>query len=147
MKRPDLATLACVNPACQRFRLPGQANLTVRKVYGQDHIRLLRCRTCGEECSERRGTALFNTKIAEERAASVVDHLGEGCGVRATAPLVHVAKDTVARLLRTAGRHAERFHDGRVRAVPPRAVECDEQWSFVKKSRGDVSQVLICYSL
>ena len=59
MKRPDLATLACVNPECQRFRLTGQANLTVRKVYGQDHIRLLRCRTCGEEFSERRGTALF----------------------------------------------------------------------------------------
>ena len=49
MKRPDLATLACVNPACQRFRLTGPDNLTVRTVYGQDHIRLLRCRTCGEE--------------------------------------------------------------------------------------------------
>ena len=135
MQRPGLYTLACVNPDCQRFRLTGQDNLTVRKVYGQDHIRLLRCRTCGEEFSERRGTALFNTKVAEERAASVVNHLGEGCGVRATARLVHVAKDTVARLLRMAGRHAERFHDGRVRDVTPRAVEFDEQWSFVKKSR------------
>ena len=135
MKRSALATLACVNPECQRFRLAGEDHLTVRKVYGQDHIRLLRCRTCGEEFSERRGTALFNTKIAEERAASVVDHLGEGCGVRATARLVHVATDTVARLLRTAGRHAERFHDCRVRDVTPRAVEFDEQWSFVKKSR------------
>lgn len=36
MKRPDLATLACVNPECQRFRRTGQDNLTVRKVYGQD---------------------------------------------------------------------------------------------------------------
>ena len=135
MKRPDLATLACVNPECQRFRLTGQDNLTVRKVYGQDHIRLLRCRTCGEEFSERRGTALFNTKVAEERAASVVDHLGEGCGVRATARLAHVSKDTVARLLRMAGRHAERFHDCRVCDVTPRALEFDEQWSFVKKSR------------
>jgi hypothetical protein len=60
MQRPDLATLACVNPACQWFRLTGQDNLTVRKVYGQDHIRLLRCRTCGEEFSERRGTTLIN---------------------------------------------------------------------------------------
>ena len=83
----------------------------MRKVYGQDHIRLLRCRTCGEEFSERRGTALFNTKVAEARAASIVNHLGEGCGVRATARVVHVAKDTVARLLRMAGRHAARFHD------------------------------------
>ena len=57
MKRPDLDTLACVNPECQRFRLTGQDNLTVRKVYGQDRIRLLRGRTCSEEFPERRGTA------------------------------------------------------------------------------------------
>ena len=135
MKRPDLDTLACVNPECQRFRLTGQGNLTVRKVYGQDGLRLLRGRLCGEECSERRGTALFNTKIAEANAEAVMDHLGEGCGVRATARLVHVSKDTVARLLRTAGRHAERLHDQRVRDVTPRALEFDEQWSFVKKTR------------
>ena len=30
MMRPDLDTLACVNPACQRFRRPGGANLPVR---------------------------------------------------------------------------------------------------------------------
>ena len=91
MKRPDLDTLACVNPECHQFRLAGQDNLTVRKVYGQDRIRLLRCRTCGEEFSEWRGTALFNTKIGEEQAASVIDHLGEGCGVRATAHLERFA--------------------------------------------------------
>ena len=138
MKRPDLDTLACVNPECQRFRLTGQANLTVLKVYGQDCIRLLRCRTCGEEFSERRGTALFNTKLSEAHAEAVINHLGEGCGVRATARLSKVAKDTVARLLRMAGRHAERLHDQRVRNVTPRALEFDEQWSFVKKSRSVV---------
>jgi hypothetical protein len=49
MKRPDLNTLACVNAECQLFRRPGASNLVIRKVYGHDHIRLLRCRTCGEE--------------------------------------------------------------------------------------------------
>ena len=122
MKRPDLDTLACVNPECQQFRLAGQDNLTVRKVYGQDRIRLLRCRTCGEEFSEWRGTALFNTKVAEERAEFLINHVDEGCGVRATARLVHVAKDPVARWLRRAGRHAEWFHDQRVRDVTPRAA-------------------------
>lgn len=135
MKRSDLATLACVNAACQLFGHAGAHNLVIRKVYGHDCIRLLRCRTCGEEFSERRGTALFNTKLPEEQAASVIDHLGEGCGIRATARLSKVAKDTVARLLRMAGRHAERLHDQRVRDVTPHAVEFDEQWSFVKKSR------------
>ena len=57
MKRLDLDTLAWVNPACQGFRRTGQAHLTVRKVSGVDRLRLLRCRTCGEECSKRRGSA------------------------------------------------------------------------------------------
>jgi hypothetical protein len=73
MKRPDLATLACVNAACQLFGHTGAHNLVIRKVYGHDRMRLLRCRTCGEEFSERRGTALFHTKLPEEQAASIIN--------------------------------------------------------------------------
>jgi transposase-like protein len=135
MKRPDLDTLACVNAECQLFRHAGANNLGIRKVYGHDRIRLLRCRQCGEEFSERRGTALFNTKLPEAKAEEVISHLGEGCSVRATARLVKVAKETVARLVRVAGRHAARFHDQRVHGLTPKALEFDEQWSFVKKSR------------
>jgi hypothetical protein len=36
MQRPDLDTLACVNADCQHYGRPGQGNLTIRKVYGQD---------------------------------------------------------------------------------------------------------------
>jgi hypothetical protein len=78
MTRPDLDTLACVQPACQRFRRPGEANRTVRKVYGHDRMRLLRCRTCGEECSERRGSAFFNTKLPAATAEDGINHRGEG---------------------------------------------------------------------
>ena len=135
MNRPDLDTLACVNAECQLFRRVGASNLVIRTVYGHDRLRLLRCRSCGEEFSERRGTALFNTKLPEPKAEEVINHLGEGCSVRATARLVHVAKETVARLVRVTGRHAERFHDQHVYGLTPRALEFDEQWSFVKKSR------------
>lgn len=134
MNRPDLNTLACVNPECQHYRQPGMGKLTVRKEYGQDHIRLLRCTVCKGEFSERRGTPLFNTKIPEAQAVSVVEHLAEGCGIRPTARLVKVCKETVARLLKTTGRHAAMFHDQRVRGLTPQALMFDEQWSFVKKS-------------
>jgi hypothetical protein len=40
MQRPDLATLACVNAACQLLRRAGSSNLVIRKVYGHDRIRL-----------------------------------------------------------------------------------------------------------
>jgi transposase-like protein len=135
MKRPALDTLACVNPACQRFRRTDEGHLTVRKVYGHAHLRLRRCRTCGEAFSERRGSALCNTKIAEEKAAAVINHVDEGGGVRATARLVQVSQDTVARLLRRAGRHAERCHDRHGRDLPPRALAFDAQGSCVQESR------------
>ena len=48
MQRPDLATLACVNADCQHYGRPGPGHLTIRKVYGQDGIRLLRCQSCHE---------------------------------------------------------------------------------------------------
>ena len=135
MQRPDLSTLACVNPECQLHGQSNQGNLVVRKVYGKDRLRLLRCRRCQEEFSERRGTALFNTKVREAKASEIIDHLDEGCSVRSTARLTKVGKETVARLLKVSGRHAQRFHDQRVRNLTPRAIQFDEQWSFVQKNR------------
>jgi IS1 family transposase/transposase-like protein len=135
MQRPDLATLACVNADCQHFGRTGQDNLTLRKVYGQDGIRLLRCRSCYEEFSERRHTALFNTKVSEAKAESIIDHLDEGGSIRATSRLTQAAKVTVARLLKTSGRDAQRFHDQEVQDLTPRAIQFDEQWSFVKKKQ------------
>jgi IS1 family transposase len=135
MQRLDLATLACVNADCQHFGRTGQGNLTIRKVYGQDGIRLLRGRSCHEEFSERRNTALFNTKVSEAKAESIIDHLDEGCSIRATSRLTQVAKVTVARLLKTSGRHAQRFHDQEVQNLRPRAIQFDEQWSVVKKKQ------------
>lgn len=141
MERPDLDTLACVNAECPDFRQAGQGNLGIRKVYGRDAIRWLRCRTCGEEFSERRGTALFNTKVSEAKAVEVIDHLTDGCGVKSTARLTRVCKATVVRLLRVSGRHAERVHDQQVRDLTPRALEFDEPWSYVKKSRNVVASL------
>ena len=125
MERPALDTLACVNTACQMCRQSGQGHLSIRKVSGHDHLRRLRCHTCGEECSERRGTALFHTKLPEATAADGIRHLDEGCSVRATARLVKVAKDTVARLLQQAGRHAERCHEQYGHGLTPQALDCD----------------------
>jgi transposase-like protein len=141
MERPDLATLACVNSECQHYGQSGLDNLSIRKVYGRDGIRLLRCGSCQDEFSERRGTALFNTKLSEPKAIDVIDHLDEGCSVRSTSRLTKVAKATVARLLKVSGRHAQRFHDQEVCDLTPRALEFDEQWSFVKKNRKTVPRM------
>jgi transposase-like protein len=138
LERPDLTTLACVHPEGQQFQQAGQGKLAIRQVYGRDRFRLWRCRICGEAFSERRGSALCNTTLPETKAAEVSNQLDAGCSVRATARLVKVSTETVARLLRVSGRHAERLHNQHVHALRPRALECDEQWSVVKKSKNAV---------
>jgi len=109
--RPALENLCCLNAQCKTYGQRGQANLTVRKTYGADRIRYLRCRCCGDEFSERKGTALFNCKIGEAQAVSVIEHLDRACGLNATAALDGVSKEAVGRLLRVSGQVSYQLHD------------------------------------
>lgn len=137
--RPDVDSLCCMNEECKYFQQRGKGNLTIRKIYGHDRIRYLRCHHCGYEFSERRGSALFNTKIWEEQAVCVIDHLDEGCGVKSTARLTHVSKDTVRRLIRVTGKVSKKVHDERVQGLRVRALQFDEKWSFIKKKQAHLT--------
>src|SRR5271166_272219 len=87
-------------------------NLSVCNRYGkQNHIRLLDCNACKARFSERKGTPLFDCRMPEEKARSVLYHLAEGNGIRQTGRLVGVHRDTVVRLARTAGDQAHDAHD------------------------------------
>ncbi len=115
--RLALESLACVNPDCQDYGLISAANLYVRKVYGADKIRYLRCRTCQEEFSERKNTAFWNLKIREKKAISVAEHLSEGNSIKGTSRLLRVDSSTVRRLNKKAGQHGKSYHDEKVRDV------------------------------
>lgn len=128
--RPPIETLACIDCRCELYGQKGQGNLTVRKVYGQDEIRFLRCQCCGAEFSERKTTALWNTKVSEARAVSVAEHLGEGCSLKATARLAQVDFSVVQRLKRKVGEHGEAFHDERVKELKVSALEGDERHGY-----------------
>src|SRR4051812_12878101 len=95
LTRSPLDSLACVNVRCELYGQAGQGNLTVRKVYGADRIRYLRCGACRAEFSERKQTALWNTKVCEAKAVAVGEHLAEGCSLKGTARLVKVDASTV----------------------------------------------------
>ena len=96
---------------------------------------ILRCRCCGDEFSERKGTALFNCKIGEAQAVSVIEHLDRACGLNATAALVGVSKEAVGRLLRVSGQVSYQLHDRLVRNLRPMALQFDEKWAYVAKKQ------------
>ncbi len=128
--RPQIETLACVNERCELYGQTGEANLSVRKTYGSDQIRYLRCSWCGEEFSERKRSALWNTKVSEAKAVSVAEHLAEGCSLKGTARLVGVNASVVRRLKRKTGVHGKALHDERVHCLDVVALEADERHGY-----------------
>jgi transposase-like protein len=115
----DLSRFCCQNAACEVYGRRDAGNLYVRDRYGKDNARrLLCCKRCGVRFSERKGTALFGSKLPDEKALSVLEHLHEGCGVRQTARLTRVNRKAVGRLALGAGDHAKALHDELVAVSP-----------------------------
>lgn len=129
--RSPLHSLACVNARCELYGQAGQRNLIVRKVYGKDAIRYLRCRVCRAEFSERKNTALWNTKVCEAKAVAIGEHLAEGCSLKGTARLVQVDPSTVRRLNQRLGAHGQAFHDERVHDIQVQTLAADERHGYV----------------
>jgi transposase-like protein len=114
----DLTNFCCQNEACRDHGKRGAGNLSVCDRYGKHRRRLLYCKTCKARFSERKGTPLFDSRLPQEKAVSLLQHLAEGTGVRKTGRLLGVSKDTVVRYGLRAGRHAKAVHDELVAFSP-----------------------------
>jgi transposase-like protein len=115
----DLSRFCCLNEGCSEYGNRGAGNLTVCARYGKDkQRRMLYCRGCKARFSERKGTPLFGSQLTQEQASSIFEHLADRNGVRATARLVKVNRNTVVRYARLAGGHARLLHDERVAFSP-----------------------------
>jgi transposase-like protein len=115
----DLSLFCCQNPACADYGLRGRDNLRVGFRYGKAQQRRMPvCRSCQARFSERKGSAFFGSRLKDEQALAVFQHLQDGCGVRQTARLVGVDKDTVVRYALRAGEHAQQAHDELVAFSP-----------------------------
>jgi LacI family transcriptional regulator len=108
----DLSRFCCLNLQSPDQGRRGIGNLTVCARYGKEKKRrMLYCRSCKARFSERKGTPLFHSQLTEEKAVSKLKHLAERNGVRATARLVKVNRNTVVRYAKLAGKHADQLHD------------------------------------
>jgi hypothetical protein len=108
----DLSLFCCQNERCVAHGSKGAGNLRVADHIGKGKdIRLLQCRTCKARFSERKGTVFYRSHTPPEKVVSILEHVNEGCGMRATGRLTHVKEDTVIRYARLAGAHAGRLHE------------------------------------
>src|SRR5512135_3666381 len=115
----DLSRFCCQIPQCPDHGKRDAKNLTVTARYGPDQQRrMLRCRTCKARFSERKGTVFFHAKLPPETVGSILEHLSERCGIRATGRLCQVNRATVGRYAALAGGHAHDLHEDLVAFSP-----------------------------
>ena len=110
--RNDLSRFCCQNRNCPDYGHPGRENLKVDSRYGNhNQYRMLLCRTCKKRFSERKGSPLFGSQLAAETIQRIVRHLEDGRGIRETARLTGVNRNTVIRYSRMIGQLAQRKND------------------------------------
>jgi len=132
----DLAQYFCPNELCKDFGLRSQGNIAVRGKYGKDKDRdLLYCRTCGKRFASTHASALFGLHLPPETIRQIIHHAAEGVGVRATARLLELDKDTVNRVILRAGEHCANVLSGLLTSLSLTEVQLDELWTFVKKRK------------
>jgi len=130
----DIEQCFCPNKQCKDYGLRGMGNIGVRGKYGKDKSRdLLYCRTCGKRFAATRASALFGMHLPAEKVRQIIHHAAEGVGVRATARLLGLDKDTVNRVILRAGEHCARVLSSLLTSLELQETQLDELWTFVKK--------------
>ncbi len=132
----ELTQYFCPNEQCKDYGLRGLGNISVRGKYGKDKSRdLLYCRTCGKRFAATHGSALFGLHLPAETIRQIIHHAAEGVGVRATARLLELDKDTVNRVILRAGEHCAHVLSSLLTSLNMTEAQLDELWTFVKKRK------------
>ena len=115
----DLSRFCCQNQRCVAYGSIGAGNLTTAGYVDKAKaVRQLKCRTCGQRFSARKGTVVYRAHLPEREVVNVLNHVGEGCGMRQAGRLTGHKEDTVIRYARLAGAHARQLHDRLVAFSP-----------------------------
>ena len=132
----ELEQCFCPNEQCKDYGLRQQGNLAVRGKYGKDKSRdLLYCRSCGKRFAATRASALFGLHLPAQTIRQIIHHAAEGVGVRATARLLELDKDTVNRVILRAGEHCAHVLSELLTSLELTETQLDELWTFVKKRK------------
>ena len=132
----DVENAFCPNTDCKDYGVRNQGNIGRPGKYGTDKTRnLLYCKTCGTRFAATKATAFFGLHLSEDKIIQIIHHAAEGVGVRATARLLGIDKDTVNRVILRAGEHCEIVLSNLLRSLNMTEAQLDELWAFVKKRK------------
>ena len=73
--------------------------------------------------------------LSREKQIEVISALTEGLGIRATARITGVNRETVGKLALQVGRGCSELHDRMMVGIRVNRIECDELWAYVGHKR------------
>ena len=120
-------TFSCPNPACTQCNRSNVDTIVHRSWTGKhQHIERLRCTACDHEFSEREGTLMARSKLAEDTVERLLKCQRWGVCDEGTADICEVDLKTVYRFQRVATQRAQTHHQQVVRDVDVPGVPLDE---------------------
>jgi transposase-like protein/IS1 family transposase len=99
-----------------------------------------RCVDCKKTFSAKLTDRLPGSTIPLVQVERVLQLLLEGCSVRSAERISGLHRDTILKLLVTAGEQCEMLLGRLIVNVPVRDVQCDEMWGFIQKKEKMVTE-------
>ena len=103
--------------------------------YSEANVPIFRCPLCRSRYSARHATALWDVRINEKDYCRIAKALAEGVGIRTTARIFDVDKDTVSRCAFRAGIQCQFVDSILMHHLHLEECQMDEMWSFVYKKQ------------
>jgi hypothetical protein len=126
-------TFSCPNPDCTQFNRSNVNTIVHRSWTGKHkHIERLRCTACDHEFSEREGTLMAHSKLAEDKVERLLKCQRWGVCDEGTADICAVDLKTVYRFQRVTAQRAQTHHQQVVRDVDVPGVQLDEAHSKLR---------------
>jgi len=142
LMRKKVEELSCPHEECEDYGEKGKGNIVFVRKYGAGETQnLFKCKTCGKTFSDRKGTPLFGFILNEEKILDIIMCLVEGNGIRKTARIQRVDKDTVTRILKAFGEHMKAVYEYFMHDYHMEECQFDELWTFIRKKENNLSEL------
>ena len=137
-RKPRKLDVACPNRNCRTYNLIGLRNI-VRNGKQPNGTQKYKCTECGRNLVRTINTPFFHKHMTKKEIIRICKLFVEKLSFRAIARATDHHLDTIANLARDIAEHCEAVSDWLLRDVGLSAVEVDEMWSYIKKSKKKLS--------
>lgn len=110
-----------------------------------NRIQRFKCKECGETFSKDQNKPFEDLRLAPDKIKQIVSFLCEGIGIRASARLANVHRDTVLSILKFAGNKAVEIFNTHIVNLNVREIQLDELYAFVRKKQKNCDNSEINY--